>query len=301
MTDSEKEFENFVRDIRFDDVPDYNHREKLEQNLLATLNAQSRHKTQTLKIWRIVMKNNITKLAAAVLIVGLLVGIFQIDATRAALTRTTRVVSTSLAGLKAFLLDMKKQEPEPPSAVPPADSNEQEAVFQGRSIMANVYSFSVEANQGDLQAFFEAENIEWTPIGDDSNTWYVKLDSDKYDKLIGLSTTATGIKLTSAPSLMVREGEEGIIGITSSEEQDDVALALVATVPDNGKSINLSLSFLNGQNGFEIPGIRIDKDDAILFRLVTTASTSNGQNEQDDFYGQDYMLVLVKLKVFPQT
>lgn len=298
MNNREKEFENYVRGVRFDDTPEYNHRDKLERNLLRALDKQSQHKLQTLKIWRIIMKNNITKLATAVLIVALLVGIFQIDATHAALARTTRIVSTSLAGLKAFLLDMKKQKPEPPSAVPPADSNEQEAVFQGHSIMANVYTFSVEAKQGDLQAFFKAENVEWTPTGDDSNTWYVKLDSGKYERLIGLSTTATGIKLTSAPSLMVREGEEGIIGIASSEEQDDVALALVATVPDNGESIDLSLSFLNGQNGFEIPDIRIDKDDAILFRHVTTVSTSN---EQDDFYGQDYMLVAVKLKVFPKT
>ena len=69
MTDREKEFENLVHDIRFDDTPDYTHRKKLEQNLLAALNAQSRHKTQTLKIWRIIMKNQMTKLAAAAVIV----------------------------------------------------------------------------------------------------------------------------------------------------------------------------------------------------------------------------------------
>jgi len=80
MTDMEKEFENFVHDVRFDDKPDYNHREKLEQNLLAVLDKQSQHKPQTLKIWRFIMKNQVTKLATAAIIivaVSLLVTIFN--------------------------------------------------------------------------------------------------------------------------------------------------------------------------------------------------------------------------------
>jgi len=76
MTDKEKEFENLVRDIRFDDMPDYNHREKLEQNLIASLNRQSRQKPQALKIWRIIMKSNMTKLAtAAVIIVAVVLSV----------------------------------------------------------------------------------------------------------------------------------------------------------------------------------------------------------------------------------
>ena len=42
MEPEEKEFKNLVRDIQFDDEPDYNHREKLEQNLLYLLDKQER-------------------------------------------------------------------------------------------------------------------------------------------------------------------------------------------------------------------------------------------------------------------
>jgi hypothetical protein len=69
MTDKEREFEKLVLDIRFDDTPDYNHREKLEQNLLAALSKQSRRKPQALKIWRIIMKSQKTKLATAAVII----------------------------------------------------------------------------------------------------------------------------------------------------------------------------------------------------------------------------------------
>ncbi|MHC4325085.1 MAG: hypothetical protein ACYSUX_12545 [Planctomycetota bacterium] len=65
MTDKEKEFENFVRDIRFDDMPDYSHREKLEQNLIAALARQPQQE----KVWRIIMRNPLTKLAVAAVII----------------------------------------------------------------------------------------------------------------------------------------------------------------------------------------------------------------------------------------
>jgi len=82
MTDREKEFENLVRDVRFDDKPDYNHRENLEQKLLAALDRQSQHKLKALKTrrfimkGRFIMKDRITKLAvAAAVIVAVSIGI----------------------------------------------------------------------------------------------------------------------------------------------------------------------------------------------------------------------------------
>ncbi len=40
MNDKEKQFEEFVRTIKFDDTPDHSHRDKLEQDLLAVLGKQ---------------------------------------------------------------------------------------------------------------------------------------------------------------------------------------------------------------------------------------------------------------------
>jgi outer membrane lipoprotein-sorting protein len=65
MNDNEKQFEDFVSNMKFDDTPDPEHRDKLEQNLLWTMAKQSRQ----IKIWRIIMKSQITKLAAAAVIV----------------------------------------------------------------------------------------------------------------------------------------------------------------------------------------------------------------------------------------
>ena len=66
MTDNEKQFEDFVRQIKFDDTPDPNHRDKLEQNLLRALAKQT---PRQIKIWRTIMKTKITKLATAAAII----------------------------------------------------------------------------------------------------------------------------------------------------------------------------------------------------------------------------------------
>jgi hypothetical protein len=66
MRSEEKEFEDFLRGIEFDDTPDYAYRDKLEQNLHSCL---IRQKTTSLSIWRRIMSSKITKFAAVICIV----------------------------------------------------------------------------------------------------------------------------------------------------------------------------------------------------------------------------------------
>ncbi len=75
MKDNERQFEDFVSNIKFDDTPDPDYRDKLEENLLAAMARHSRRK-EPIEIWRIIMKSRITKLAsAAVIIIVLMLGI----------------------------------------------------------------------------------------------------------------------------------------------------------------------------------------------------------------------------------
>jgi outer membrane lipoprotein-sorting protein len=80
MNDNEKEFESFVRQIKYDDTPDYSHRDKLEQDLIAVLAGQSQQQEHPIKIWKTILKSTITKLAvAAVVIIVLMLGINYLD------------------------------------------------------------------------------------------------------------------------------------------------------------------------------------------------------------------------------
>ncbi len=70
MNDNEKQFEDFVSNIKIDDTPDTDHRDKLEQNLLRVMAKQSRQ----IKIRRFIMKSQITKLATAAVIAIVVLG-----------------------------------------------------------------------------------------------------------------------------------------------------------------------------------------------------------------------------------
>jgi outer membrane lipoprotein-sorting protein len=80
MNNDERQFENFVSNIKFDDTPDLDHRDKLEQDLLHALTKQTRQQDSPLRFWRTIMKSKITKLAtAAVIIIVLMLGINYLD------------------------------------------------------------------------------------------------------------------------------------------------------------------------------------------------------------------------------
>ena len=68
MDNVEKQFEDFIRNIKFDDAPSANHRDKLERDLLIALSRQSRQTRQVLQIWKTLMKTKIAKFATAAVI-----------------------------------------------------------------------------------------------------------------------------------------------------------------------------------------------------------------------------------------
>jgi len=90
MNDNEKYIEEFVNDIPFD-APDDEHRDELKKQLL---NAFPKHRLQptihTVNVWRKIMKNSITRIAAAAVIIvaiGLLLN-FWSDSVAYALDQT---------------------------------------------------------------------------------------------------------------------------------------------------------------------------------------------------------------------
>jgi hypothetical protein len=76
MNNDERQFEELVKKLNLDDKPDYRHREKLQQQLLAAFAGRQWQQEQSRQIgvWRAIMQNRITKLAAiaaAVVVAGL--------------------------------------------------------------------------------------------------------------------------------------------------------------------------------------------------------------------------------------
>jgi hypothetical protein len=138
-------------------------------------------------------------------------------------------------------------------------------------------------------------------VGDGANTSYAKLKPEKAERLIELAGSAEGIEHLSSPSLMLLEGQEGVIGIVGAGKPDAFALALAATVLDDGGAIELSMSFLHGEDGFEVPSLRMSADEAVLFSLAMAAPSAEKENGQEGPDARKSILVLIRIKVFPPT
>ena len=267
-------------------------------------NASQMTYKQKLSLWRIIMKNNKTKFAAAVLLIAVVVGISQVGGARAAFAQTTRFVRTTLAGLKAFVSEMRSREPVgyiDESKLPPAKSVRPVPDVQGTIISSKIKELAVVGEQNVLQDFFKSENVEWIQSENNANMWYAKLDPIKTEHFTDFASTCEDLQLKSSPRLMLLEGQEGTIGSLSAQDEDAVALALVATVLEDDEGIELSLSFLRGHSGFEMPSLRIEIDEAVLFRFVKTTDTKESENDGSDADTENVIYVLLQIEVRSST
>jgi len=252
------------------------------------------------RIWRTIMRNRITKLTAAVFVIAVFVGVYQLGGPRAAFARTTRVVRTTLADLREFASNLRERKPEKyiyQSNLPPAEPARPNPDIQCTIISARVQEFSAVGGHDDLLDFLETEGIELDPAAGYPDVSYARLDPDKTEHFIDFVDAGDDLELKSSPSLMLREDQEGIIGSFGAEDQDAVAIALAATVLDDDGLIELSFSFLRGQSGFEMPSLEINADEAVLFRLLTTAETKDNENDEGDPDAENVIFVLIRIEV----
>lgn len=272
-----------------------------QDKVIEALNAPSRFlRGHRLSVWKTIMKNNITKLTAAVLIFAVLIGVYQMVGTRAAFAETTRLVRTTLAGLRAFVSGMRSREPVgyiDESKLPPARSVREVPDVQGTIILAEIKELAVVGEQNVLQDFCKSENVAWIQSEDNANMWYASLDHTKTDRFTDFVSTCEDLQLRSSPRLMLLEGQEGTIGSFSAPDEDAVALALVATVLDDDEGIELSFCFLRGRSGFEVPSLRIEIDEAVLFRFAKTVDTNKSDNDGPDSNAENVILVFVQIEV----
>ena len=252
------------------------------------------------RIWRTIMRNRITKLTAAVFVVTMLVGVYQIGGPLAAFAHTTRVVRTTLADLREFASNLREREPDRyihESNLPPAEPPGPNPDIQCTIISASAQEFSAVGGQDDLLDFLETEGVELDPAGNYPDMTYARLDLDKAEHFTDFAGAGDDLKLMSSLKLMLEEGHEGTIGSFGGEGQDVVALALAATVLDDDGLIELSFSFLHGQSGFEMPSLEIKADEAVLLRLVRTAETDDNSNDEDAPGSENVIFVLIRIEV----
>lgn len=110
MDKEEKHFENFIRGINFDDRPDYEHRDRLERELLTAMAKGSRQQGKTpIEIWRIIMRSKITRVvaAAAVVILISIAGWFTVSPGKPAAMSSFTLLAEACAAEQALFTGNK--------------------------------------------------------------------------------------------------------------------------------------------------------------------------------------------------
>lgn len=238
------------------------------------------------------------KLVAAVVVIVALIGVYQFGGGRAAFAETTKAVRVTLLRLKEFLTEIRTQEAAPPPrlapvrhAVPMIDTSK-----CGYGIQYNL--FFVQGELADLQNFFEKQDIEFTPTTNNANVSYAILDSDKADGFIAFSQSSDELKILAKPRLMLKDGKEAMLGSADLAGSGGLALAIAGTlVDDDNEHIDLSFSFHDGETGIEVPSVRIKTGEAVLIRVLKTATATagDGSKEENDIF------ILIQTKLLSPT
>jgi len=328
MIENERQFENFVRQLKFDDTPDYRHRDKLEQRLLAALAQSPQREQSRLNIWRIIMQSWTHKrLVAAVLLLAVFIGIARLDTDRVVfgkmvvLGKITGTVKTGLAHLKEIVSEIKEGKfagkPLPPIPTDINDINKtveagktDESLRNKRMVSADVQICTAGAKSNKkLQSFLKNLTTQLSPVEIDPNSscerpaFWAKLDPNKTETFLQFAKSSPELTLLASPRLLLENGTEGIIYTGSSVE--GLAVALVPTVLDDNGRLCLSFIFLfdagkNRQSGFEISNIKIGPVETLL--VQTTIPRAERRSLIEKIFTnqkEQTLLILLRLKVMP--
>lgn len=253
-------------------------------------------------IGRTIMKSKITKFAAAVVIIAVLVSIYQVGGGRAAFGQMTEAVRTSLARLKEFVLEIRTREAAPPPPIRRVRHAVRDMDTSKWGYCIQYDLFLVQGRQADLRNFFEKQDIEFTPTTNNPNICYAILDEDKADGFIAFSQSSDELKLLATPRLILRDGKEAMLGSADLASSGGLAFAVAGTLVDDNEQIDLSFSFYDGETGIEIPSIRIKTAEAVLIRAVKTATaTGDDDSNEENAKKENDIFILIRIKVLSPT
>jgi len=207
------------------------------------------------------MRYKRTKVAAVIALAFVLTGAVGLGRGSVAFSQVGQAVSSTLDRLKELIMAIRTEEPPAPAPLPTADSDngadEQTPASSVRAIMCAARFFFVPQNQQAVWQSLKDQGIELVRASTAPETYYATLSQDEAERFEGALTVGP----ITSPRVMVGEGNEAMIAT------DVFALAWLPTISSDGRRIESSFSFHDGENGFEIPNVSNEDDGAVLVRV----------------------------------
>ena len=190
-------------------------------------------------------------------------------------SRAGNVVSSTLAQLKAMIMEMRTKKQIDPPAIPPApqnDASEQTADATRRAVMCEARFYAVSPNDQDVWQTLREQGIELVQGATNPETYYAVLSSEQATRFEASLTVAA----LAAPRIIVQDGEQAMIGT------DVLALACQPTISGDGRHIESTLSFHDGASGFELSSLRVENDGVLLLCVkgVVLGRQENGDAKE---------------------
>ena len=276
-----KSVEQIEESIRRLHVEAGNERRERVRRDLVDVHKQRKEKTPAFSrwhLWRIVVRQKPVRIAAVVAFAVLLVGGFSLS------SQAGNVVNSTLARLKAMIMEMRTKKQIDPPAMPPApqnDASEQTADANRRTVMCEARFYAVSPNEQDVWQTLREQGIELVQGAANPETYSAVLSSEQAARFEASLTVAA----LTAPRIIVQDGEQAMIGT------DVLALACQPTISGDGKHIESTLSFHDGERGFELTRVSVENDGVLLLRVkgVVLGSQENPDAQET--------LILVRVNI----
>ncbi len=203
------------------------------------------------------MMHRTRRIAAVLALAVVLAGAIGLGGGPVAFSQVGQAVNSTLARLKEMIWDIRTGNVASPAPQPPApagDTNEQPADTNVRAVVCAARLFHLPAGEQAVWQSLENQGLELIRASANPETWYVPLSRAQADCIEGALTTGT----IASPCITVEEGGQATIA------SNFFALAWQPTLSSDGTRIDSSLSFHDGQTGFEIPNIGVADGEVIL-------------------------------------
>jgi len=316
MSRNEKQVEDFLRRTKFDDSPNYKHRDELEQRLVATLADSPRRENSRWNLRRIVIETKTHKrLVAAVVLIAVFVGMGQISTGRVMFAKVTETAKTGLARLKEFLEKESLRIQESPKPLPPRPAGT--TTMPGEDIqgvptvmiVVQVFTANIKSNK-KLAGFLDTQAIQFVQAQSDPNlvyptpSFWAKLSAEKTEAFLQYTKSHSDLRRIVSPRLLVRSGQEAFIatGTWASRSFEGQAIAIVPTIHGEDGRIDLNFSFIYAeviQQGFEIRNVQMGADETLLVRTAVQSPKSRSLMARIFGKREETLFVLLEVKIVP--
>lgn len=258
--------------------------EERERVLRDLVDAHKQHneKTPTSGRWhlgRMVMRHRPARIAAVAAFAVLLVSGFSLS------SHAGSVVNSTLARLREMVMEIRTKRPiDPPAAIPPAppdNPSEQTAEANRRTVAGEARFHAVSPNDQDVWQTLREQGIELTQGATNPETYYAVLSPEQAARFQASLTLPALV----APCIIVAEGETAMLGT------DVLALAWEPMISGDGRRIESTLSFHDGERGFELSALSVENDGVLLLRVkgVVLGSQENPDAQET--------LILVRMNI----